>query len=326
MSFAVIAIPFLIKLCSRWNIHVKWYIDYINFIPALWSLSAVLNSFGMFKSLKRGCSFAKIDISLQGHIQAVFGSCFEFFDKDEEIQRVSDDREPWKTREETETFAKKVLKNCVRDQFQPKFDVNITFPFIKISQSTLQRTLRKECFIGCRQRKTHLLQDLQDMRIKVRLYFVNRQLDKDVKFCGHQYRPYGETRWSCKCLGHREVAFVWRKKVKLSNLNHCSNCESGWWKLDVLGIFLGQCIYPETFRRLMHHVTDNALEHYEFIKSRENMTSENLQWDIISNDRDNMYPETLRRLNIICNDREGTNNLEFNTYYMYTYKLRFQAY
>ena len=83
---------------------------------------------------------------------------------------------------EKHIFAKKRQKNCECGQLQPKFKVNIAFPSINISKSTLQRTLRKEGFTDCRQRKVPLPHYLQDMQVIVRLSLVNEHLDMDVIF------------------------------------------------------------------------------------------------------------------------------------------------
>lgn len=83
---------------------------------------------------------------------------------------------------------------------------NLSTSGIEISKSTLQRTMRKEGFRGCRPRKAPLL---QDRHIKARLSFANEHLNKDASF-------WSSVLWSdetkLELFGHRDVAFVWRKK------------------------------------------------------------------------------------------------------------------
>ena len=87
-----------------------------------------------------------------------------------EFQTV-DNPERWGRKQK---LSSRNVRKIVWDQFQPKFKVNITFPFIKIFQVNITKDIEKKSFTGCRQRKEPFLQDMQ---IKAFLYFVNRQLD-----------------------------------------------------------------------------------------------------------------------------------------------------
>lgn len=75
-----------------------------------------------------------------------------------------------------------------------------------ISRQTLQRVLHKAGLHGCRPRKTPLL---QPRHVKTRLAFAKAHLDKDNTF-------WENVLWSdetkLELFGHRDVAFVWRKK------------------------------------------------------------------------------------------------------------------
>ena len=158
-------------------------------------------SFGMFECVKRVCSFAKVDIPLPatlsrhgerrrvqcgsenancwcsqeleevwGHIQTAFWIWYGIWSRNVKDQGKTDfsPRNVW-------------IKIVWEINFNPSWKSTLHFSLLKI-KSALQRTLREEGFTSCRPRKAHLLQDLQAIQIKARPSFVNRQLDKDVKF------------------------------------------------------------------------------------------------------------------------------------------------
>jgi len=81
----------------------------------------------------------------------------------------------------------------------------------KISRQTLQRTLHKGGLHGRRPRKTPLL---HPRHRKARLAFAKAHLDKDPSF-------WSSVLWSdetkMELFGHRDVAFVWRKKGEAYN-------------------------------------------------------------------------------------------------------------
>lgn len=80
-----------------------------------------------------------------------------------------------------------------------------------ISRQTLQRVFHKAGLHGHRPRKTPLL---QSRHIKARLAFAKAHLDKDVTF-------WKSVLWSdetkLELFGHRDVAFVWRRKGEAFN-------------------------------------------------------------------------------------------------------------
>ena len=80
-----------------------------------------------------------------------------------------------------------------------------------ISRQTLQRILHKEGLRGCKPRKSPLL---TARHRKARVAFAKAHLDKDPSF-------WSSVLWSdetkMELFGHRDVAFVWRKKGQAFN-------------------------------------------------------------------------------------------------------------
>lgn len=77
---------------------------------------------------------------------------------------------------------------------------------VKVSRTTLKRVLHKNGLRGCRPRRTPLL---RPRHVKARLKYAKNHLERDETF-------WKSILWSdetkLELFGHRDVAFVWRKK------------------------------------------------------------------------------------------------------------------
>ena len=175
MRFGVIAVPFLMKHCSRRNIHVKRKIYYIKFIHTLWSLSVVLSLLECSNALNEFALLQKLTSLIQqhwsrhgkrrtqcrsgnanswcsqeleevwGHIQTAFWIWYGRWSRNVKDEGKTDfsPRNVW-------------IKIVWEINFNPSWKSTLHFPLLEI-KSALQRTLREEGFTSCRPRKALLL-------------------------------------------------------------------------------------------------------------------------------------------------------------------------
>jgi len=110
-------------------------------------------------------------------------------------------------------FARKIIREVSNNPRLTTKEIlnDISQSGTKISRQTLQRTLNKAGLHGRRPRKTPLL---KPKHVKARLAFARAHIDKDSSF-------WSSVLWSdetkMELFGHRDVAFVWRKKGEAFN-------------------------------------------------------------------------------------------------------------
>lgn len=134
----------------------------------------------------------------------------------------------------TLALAKMVVQEAKKNPRITTRDIlmNLSNSGTNISRQTIQRTLHKAVLYGCQQRRTP---PLQDRHTKARIAFAKAHLDKEESI-------WSSILWSdetkIELFGHRDVAFIWRKKGEAFNpKNNIHTVKHGGGKVMFGGFF-----------------------------------------------------------------------------------------
>lgn len=113
----------------------------------------------------------------------------------------------------SKTLERKLARDVTKDpRTTAKALVNdLTKSGIEVSEKTVTRALHRSGLRGCRPRKTPLL---QKRHLQARLKYARENLEKDDAYWKHVIWS-DETK--LELFGHRDVAYVWRKKGEAYN-------------------------------------------------------------------------------------------------------------
>ena len=101
---------------------------------------------------------------------------------------------------------------------------------IDVSEKTVTRALHRNGLRGCNQEELHFCK----RHIEARLKYAKDNLEKDEEY-------WKRVLWSdetkLELFGHRDVAFVWRKKGEAYNpKNTVPTVQTWWWEYHAVGM------------------------------------------------------------------------------------------